>query len=208
MTAIYHITHIRNLPAILRDGYLWCDNECRARRPDAVGIAHAHIKQRRANRPVPLGRGGTLADYVPFYFAPRSPMLYAVHKGNVKDYNEGQEPILHLVAEAEEVAARNLPFVFTNGHAEMLTCTFYEQLADLDKVDWGIMKATFWNDSASDGARKWRRQAEFLAHQSFPVSLVKGIGVISKTQAVAVQRILAKLKIQIPVAARPLWYYQ
>jgi hypothetical protein len=207
MPAIYHITHIRNLPLILQHGCLWCDNEKAARQVSPVGIAHEHIKRRRAARIVPANRGGTLADYVPFYFAPRSPMLYTINRGNVEGYDEGQGPVLHLVSSTERVAESGLPFTFTNGHAEMVTSSFYEDLADLDKVDWEIMKATFWNDTPEDGTRKWRRQAEFLVHNQFPVELIAGIGVISNKIADSVKQILAETGHQIQVAARPNWYY-
>src|SRR4029079_3294236 len=97
MTLIYHITHVRNLPSILEQGGLWCDGEAARQDLCATEIAHDHIKQRRARMPVTVGPGGSLADYVPFYFAPRSPMLYAIHQGGVDFYSEGQEEVLHLV---------------------------------------------------------------------------------------------------------------
>ena len=156
---------------------------------------------------MPVSRGGTLADYVPFYFAPRSPMLYTINRGNVEGYQEGQGPVLHLVSSTERVTASGLPFTFTNGHAEMLTSSFYEYLTDLDKVDWEIMRTTIWRDTADDGTRKWRRQAEFLVHNRFPVELIAGIGVISNKIADSVKQILAETGHQIQVAARPNWYY-
>ena len=117
MTAIYHITHLRNLPNILKDGGLWCDHIVSEGNLAHVSIAHQHIKDRRAAKHVPVSAGGTLAEYVPFYFAPRSPMLYAIHRGNVIGYAEGQKPILHLVSSAEAVQKAKIPFAFTDGHA-------------------------------------------------------------------------------------------
>jgi hypothetical protein len=87
MTRVYHITHVQNLQSIIAHNGLWCDNSRQERELDTIGIAHDHIKQRRARRRVHLGAQGTLADYVPFYFAPRSPMLYAIHTGWVEGYN-------------------------------------------------------------------------------------------------------------------------
>lgn len=43
-------------------------------------IAHNTIQDRRAQTYVPCLPGGNPHDYVPFYFAPCSPMLYAAHK--------------------------------------------------------------------------------------------------------------------------------
>ena len=78
MTAIYHITHIDNLLRIIQAGGLWCDAECTQQGIQPVGIAYANLKDRRSRTRVPE-LGGVLADYVPFYFANRSPMLGAIH---------------------------------------------------------------------------------------------------------------------------------
>jgi len=68
-----------------------------------VSIAYQDIQERRSKIIVSCGPGGTLHDYVPFQFAPRSPMLYTINRGNVPGYLEGQKPLLHLVATIETV---------------------------------------------------------------------------------------------------------
>ena len=103
---------MRNLPSILQYGGLYCDNERLGTNLPSVGIAHNHIKERRARRGVTRANRGTLADYVPFYFAPRSPMLYSIGGGFVEGYADGEDPILHLVTSAEVVKAVGLPFTF------------------------------------------------------------------------------------------------
>jgi hypothetical protein len=61
-----------------------------------------------------------VADYVPFYFAPRSPMLYKLHKGGVPNYTNGQDPLVYLVSSAEAVAAGGASFVFSGGVARVV----------------------------------------------------------------------------------------
>lgn len=207
MTALYHITHIRNLALILQHGCLWCDNERVAQELGSVGIAHAHIKERRARRRVPLPPGGTLADYVPFYFAPRSPMLYAIHRGNVEGYDGSQASVLHLVTSAESVAESGLAYTFTNGHAEMMISDFYADLSHLDQIDWEIMRAIIWRDTNEDGDRKRRRQAEFLVHQCFPWPMITEIGVISSRVAEDVNSILDGHEHRPMVVVHRDWYY-
>jgi hypothetical protein len=207
MTAIFHITHIRNLPNILRNGGLWCDHTVSERNLAHVGIAHQHIKDRRAQKRVPCAPGGVVADYVPFYFAPRSPMLYVISRGGVADYAEGQRPILHLVTSAEIIQAANLPFVFSDGHAEMDISRFFTSLRDLDKIDWKIMSEKYWNDTDEDGDRKRRRQAEFLVHQFFPLTLFETIGVINRELANQVTALLQPLAQKPVVKIERTWYY-
>ena len=114
---IYHITHLGNLEGIIRAGGLAAKTLLQREQVDHVSIAYEHIQDRRARMRVACGPGGMLHDYVPFYFAPRSPMLYTIHRGNVPSFPEGQTPVLHLVADVDAVVAARLPYVFTDGHA-------------------------------------------------------------------------------------------
>lgn len=205
--AIFHITHFQNLAKILEDGCLWCDSERKNRNLATKGIAYTAIKLRRERREVPTSNQGVVADYVPFYFAPRSPMLCRIYKGEIENYSEGQDPIIHLVAKIKEVADAGLSFTFTNGHAEMLPTEFYESLEDLNNIDWDLMNSNFWFDKKEDMNRKWRRQAEFLVHNHFPVNLIKGIGVASEAIKTQVESILVQSGKTLKVAVLPNWYY-
>jgi hypothetical protein len=94
--AAYHITHASNIPVIASKGYLSCDSGCSRRGVVPVSIADQPIKAARTAWPVTRARGGTVADYVPFYLAPRSPMLYVISKGYVAGYSGGQAEVAHL----------------------------------------------------------------------------------------------------------------
>jgi hypothetical protein len=206
MTLIYHITHLRNLSSILEQGGLWCDGEATRRNLCAVGIAHGHIKERRTRLPVPVGPGGCLGDYVPFYFAPRSPMLYALNRGAVEHYERGQEEIVHLVSSVERVAEKKLAFAFSDGHAIMALSKFYDKLEDLSQIDWSLMKEKYWADTSEDPDRTRRRQAEFLVHGFFPWSGLLGIGAMTEAAAQRTLEILGPdpaLKVKV----KQDWYY-
>jgi hypothetical protein len=207
MTPIYHITHIDNLPKIIAAGGLWCDVERVKQQFECVGIAHQHIKERRAKRVVPRAAGGTLAQYVPFYFAPRSPMLYTIHCGNVAGYAGGQREVLHLVSSMEQAVQLGQPWTFTDGHAEMEFSTFYDDLAHLNEVNWEVMKSVYWNDTPSLPDRKRQRQAEFLVHRSFPWHAFHEIGVYDRTTAARVAEVVKESKHAPAVSVRLIWYY-
>lgn len=155
-----------------------------------------------------MAPGGCVGDYVPFYFAPRSPMLYAIHKGFVEGYNSGQSEVVHLVSSAEMVDEAGLHWVFSDGHAEMAPLTaFYNSLEHLDKIDWDVMKSIYWNDTDADPDRKRRRQAEFLVHNFFPWELITSIGVNDRTTAIHVNKALEKASHKPAVSAETSWYY-
>ena len=203
MTPIYHITHVRNLAGIIAERGLHCDRNAQARK--SVNIGHQHIKDRRLNRVVPIPPGHTVGDYVPFYFAPRSPMLYAISRGAVAGYQEGQAPVIYLCSSAEAVNQAGLQFVFTEGHAEMAYTDFFNDLNDLDKVDWALMRARYWHDTNDDPDRKRRRQAEFLIYNFFPWELVSYIGVYDRATAEGVGAIIKGGSPELGVELG--WYY-
>ncbi|MBD2563862.1 MULTISPECIES: type II toxin-antitoxin system toxin DNA ADP-ribosyl transferase DarT [Nostoc] len=207
-TSIYHITHIDNLPSILKSGGLIANSRLRQRQTNYLDIAHENIQDRRARTEVPCGAGGYLHDYVPFYFAPRSPMLYAIHKQNVDGYSGGQKPIIHLVSQIEAIENSEIAFAFTDGHGIMDYTDFYDDLYALSHViDWELMESKYWFDTPDDPNRKCKRQAEFLVHEFCHWNLIKEIGVINLTIQTQVREILQKFNIQTPINVYSNWYY-
>jgi hypothetical protein len=205
--AIFHITHVDNLPTIISNG-LGCDATASTAGVTRVDIGYSQIKERRARREVSRGPGGTLNDYVPFYFGARSPMLYTISQGNVPQYRDGQESIVHLQLDAEEIAVAGLPYVFTDGHAVIEISTFNDDLAEVaDHVDLELMHRRYWYDTLQDPDRMRRRQAEFLVHGSVPWTLVERIGVMTDACKVQVAAIVATAGHQPPIDVRPDWYY-
>lgn len=206
-TRILRITHIQNLAPFLASGSIASPNHSPLG-SSYTSIAHSNIQSRRSRKVVPVGPGGTLHDYVPFYFGARSPMLYANHRGYVSGNPNGQAPIIYLVAYAEDVAAAGLGFAFTDGHAEMAYTAFYDDLAYLPTLDWqSIYAAPWWNDTPQYPDRKRKKQSEFLVHEAFPLNLLREIAVLDDPQLRAVGQILAEAGITIPVQKRPDWYY-
>ncbi|MBU0511978.1 MAG: DUF4433 domain-containing protein [Chloroflexi bacterium] len=205
-TPIYHITHARNLPSIIENGGLLACNQLDQLGAKYESIAYQNIQDRRASTPVPLPPGGNLHDYIPFYFAPRSPMLYSINRGNVAGI-ENQRPIIHLVTHAQSVQEAGFEFVFTDGHGIMVFTEFFNQLDELNRVDWEIMEVRYWYDTIEDNDRKRRRQAEFLVYRFCPWELIVEIGVIHAKARDWVCRQLENQPHQPPVTVQRRWYY-
>ena len=207
MLEIFHITHVHNLPGIISNG-LVCDAMASSAGMTRVDIGYSQIKERRARRQVSLGPGGTLNDYVPFYFGPRSPMLYTISRGNVPQYQDGQEPIVHLRLDAEGIATAGLDFVYSDGHAVIEISTFHDDIAKVtDQVDLDLMSARYWYDTLEDPDRMRRRQAEFLVRGSVPWAFVDRIGVMTDACKVEVAGIMAMANHRPPIDVLPDWYY-
>jgi hypothetical protein len=136
-------------------------------------------------------------------------MLYSIGGGFVEGYKDGEDPILHLVTTAEAVAAAGLPYTFTDGHAELAVSDFFENLAEIaTKVDWPVMRLTYWNDTPEQPDRKRRRQAEFLVHHFAPWTLVQEIGVKTQAMKMHIEEILGASTHRPRVSVKRNWYYQ
>lgn len=198
--AIFHITHARNLPGIIKYGGLWSDAQRLARAIPNTNIGHLHIKERRLKRAVSNGGGGNLGDYVPFNFCPRSVMLFAVHKGH-QDYGGGQADIVHLVSSVSSAVATKRAFAFTDRHADLSHALYFDDLKDLGEVPWHVMDQKYWS------AVKEERQAEFLVRDFFEWSAVETIGVLNEEVARTVRVLIAGAPHVPAVTIHPDWYY-
>ena len=99
---IYHIVHVDRLASIVEDGCLWCDAEIARRSPAGTIIGMNQIKERRLTELVLRSHPGLhVGECVPFYFCPRSIMLYLIYQANHSelDYRGGQDHIVHLEAD-------------------------------------------------------------------------------------------------------------
>lgn len=200
--AVYHITHADNLVNIVREGRLWCDAQRIARSLANTNIGYSHIKARCMRHPVSVAAGGTLGNYVPFNFCPRSVMLYVVAQGH-ENYREGQQPIVHLVSSIETIQAASRPWFFTDRHADLMYANQFDTLDKLDGVDWSVMGKKYW----SDPEVKEKRQAEFLVHDWCPWEAIEAIGVIDQEIEARVVAAIAGAGHKPRVEVHRDWYY-
>ncbi len=200
--AIYHITHADNLANIIGEGRLWCDARRIARGLANTNIGYSHIKARRMRHPVMVAKGGMLGNYVPFNFCPRSVMLYVVSRGH-DNYQDGQQPIVHLVSSIDAVVATGRPWFFTNRHADLGYADQYDALEKLDEIDWSVMPVKYWNEAETEE----KRQAEFLVHDWCPWSAVETIGVINQDIAAQVEAAIVGAAHKPRVEVHRDWYY-
>ena len=178
---IYHIVHVDRLPSIISDGCLWSDSESIRRRSPGSTIGMNKIKDRRLKE-LPLNSYPDLnvGDCVPFYFCPRSIMLYIIYCANHPDldYRGGQEPIVHLEADLYDSVhwanQNGKRWAFTLSNAGSRYFEDRNDLSRLNEIDWTAVQASRWQN-CQEG-----KQAEFLMAQSFPWQLVNRIGVHSQ----------------------------
>jgi hypothetical protein len=217
-TPIFHITPIDNLASIARAGALLCKTAAVTQGLAIANIAYEHIQGRRAVRAIPIAPGGTLHNYVPFYFAPRSPMLLTIDRGNVPGCDYRQDDIVHMVAHAQTIRDDGHRFVFSDVHAALDIAQFFDDLGHLREIDWGIFfeppllggYCKYWNNrpqSRRHVRRQESRQAEFLVHQRVPIGAISLIGVRTAEGEARIRAALAGAGWEPELRIEPAWYY-
>lgn len=186
---------------ILKQGCLWSDAKRIELSLANQNIGYDHIKQRRLIRPVSVAAGGTIGQYVPFNFCPRSVMLFVVHKGH-DDFRGGQERVLHLISNVETIRLTNEHCFFTDIHADL---DYAEQIDDFDRINEldinRIINEKYWQEF------KEEKQAEFLAFESVQWQNIRQIGVQTQSIADEVAALLQRSEHKPEVVVQPTWYY-
>ncbi len=205
---IYHIVHVDRLASIVEDGCLWCDAEIARRSPAGTIIGMNQIKDRRLTELVLRSHPGLhVGECVPFYFCPRSIMLYLIYQANHPglSYRGGQDPIVHLEGDLrrtiEWANEQGLRWAYTTSNAGAYYFKDRCDLGQLDEIDWDAVQARNWQQ------HKEGKQAEFLIEQQFPWELVSRIGVRSEKTYREVTRSLRSAQHRPQLEIRADWYY-
>lgn len=92
-------------------------------------------------------------------------------------------------------------WAFSDRHAELAHALHYDDLAQLDEVNWQVMDEKYWSEV------KEERQAEFLVREFFPWPAITEVGVMSKAVQRKVSALIATAADAPPVTIRQKWYY-
>lgn len=210
---VYHIVHTDRLHSIVNDGFLWSDEKVRIRNSSGTTVGMKNIKDRRLITHLDSHPGLAVGACVPFYFCPRSVMLYLLHRGNHAEitFQGGQAPIVHLVFDMNECISwaneHSLRWAFTLSNASSSYFEDRSQIANLHEINWQAITARKWSGNGVSRSIKEGKQAEFLVENRLPWELVKEIGVLNNAKGYEVARMLAPHHHKPTVKIMPEWYY-
>lgn len=203
---IFRITHVKNLPWVLENG-LYCANS-RMRDPNFIPIGNHDLIVKRVHQEVRVGPGGTLADYVPFYFTPWSPMQMNILTGhNVRQRRP--EEVGFVVTSLPKLEAADVRYVVSDRHAYVRWAEFAEgreRLASL--VPWDSLRARNFKWDPENPEAFERYQAEALVYEHLPVEAILGLACYTEAIKSALDRSLAQRGIELPTAVRKDWYFR
>ena len=170
---VYRITHIKNIPHILKYGITHRDSL--NKNPKFKNIGDVSLIDTRSNKTVYVDNGEydpdtkstsiKLGDFIPFYFGIRMPMLYVTQiGGNFVESPTPAEDIIYLVCHIYKIISNCRGFYFTDGHTTDMLTTFYDkdkinELVEI--IDWDAIKALYWGGDENLNLKR-KKQAEFL----------------------------------------------
>lgn len=175
----FRIVHIDNIPHILKYGFV------HRKGSDAcscyIPIGDSTVINTRTNKR--LKDGSCLSDYIPFYFGPRSPMLYNIQHGYGFLEKRSPQEIVYCVLVIQTIIDSNLECIFTDGHALDSASKFYDKkdLGRLDEiVKYEDVYSRFWFNQDFLDDRKRRKEAELLFKDNVPQQYIKGFVVFNE----------------------------
>lgn len=202
---IWRIIHRENLPWILNNG-LHCRNSNK-QDPHYVNIGSEELIDKRSHRMVPIDPGGTLSDYVPFYFTPFSPMMYNIKTGYGGIRKRTNEEIVIMVSSLRRVHQLGLPFVFTDRHAYPQLAQYFDDLDQLATIDWPLLQKRDFSRNPDDPEKVERYQAEALVHRHVPMAALHGVVCYSEEIRSKIRQQVADHGLVLDVRAIPGWYF-
>lgn len=192
--------HIENIPHILAQGFVHKDSLFASSSYVAIGdqsLINARNQKKVAGR--------TISEYIPFYFGPRSPMLYRIQTGYNVTQRHPQE-IVYCVLKLETIIASPLQYIFTDGHANSAITSIYgpDQLSQIDTIiSYDDIYASQWS-TETDTDLKRRKEAELLFIDEVPPSYITGYIVYNRE---AKQQLLQYGLPESKVIVKPEYYY-
>jgi len=144
---LYHMTHKKNLPYILKHGLL-CHEDAHDSGYNKKNIANSDVIARRERKIDPI-YNQLVINYVPFYFRIKNPMLFVKRAIQDDIVILCYDPSLLLKEET----------IFTDGNAASDNTKFFNDISNLNKLNWECLNARYWHDFP-DGKRE--KMAEVL----------------------------------------------
>jgi hypothetical protein len=203
---LFRITHADNLPWLLANG-LHAANSGKID-PNFIAIGNPDLISNLARRLVPISPGGTLADYVPFYFIPKTPMLLNIKSGYGGITQRSNDEIVILLSSWQAMAKAGVRLVFTDRHAYTATAKWSANPDDLaEMIDWDILCRHDFARSDNYPDKMERYQAEALAYRHVPPAALLGIGCVGATGNARIEAQIRSAGLSLQAFIRPNWYF-
>lgn len=203
---MFRLVHIQNIPHILRYGIV--ESNSINRNPDYVSIGDNTMIEARREQKIPK-TSKRIGDFIPFYFGPRSPMLYTIQHGYNDVTRRRPEDLVYCVIRIDDIIHSGLSGYFTDGHARNVRTKFYSIEQQLENIDHlisyeDIFRDKWGNNDDNSGEWKRRKSAELLLEEDLPPSFICGFVVYNNQ---AKQKLLSFGIEPEKIEIRPSYYF-
>ena len=161
MDFLYHVTHVKNLDKIAKDGLLY---RSLVQPNEPVDISNEEVQNIRKQKRDPI-YNKELHDYVPLFFRTKNPMLYRLR--------ERRNALAVLCIDLNILEREKT--IFTDGNAASHNTKFFASLEHLENLDWECLDAHYWTEFGEDSNRK--RSAEVLVYKKIPQRSIMEVAV-------------------------------
>ena len=198
----FRMVHIDNITHILKYGIVKANSP--NANPNYMPIGDRLVIEKRNTRI--LSSLQKIGEFIPFYFGPRSPMLYVIQHGYNGVKRIEAEQIVYCVIRLDDIIKDRIECCFTDGHVlSSLTQVFHANcLMNVnDYVKYSDVFASRWDDDG-DLDLKRRKEAELLLQNDLPSQYIRGFVVYNEK---AKQSLLSMGIEEKKVVVRPSFYF-
>lgn len=192
--SLFYITHIENVPSILKNGIL-SHGLVETQKVPFTPIYDSGIVSNRKAKATP--ERASLWEYANLYFQPRNPMMYrVVHEKTTKD----------LAVIGVKPSVLQLPHVMvTDGNAANNPTRFFKASEGLKVIElqWPVIQAEYWNDL--DGS-SCKIMSECLVPDSIPADHIHTVYVADHDAKNRVAGLVGPTT--IPVVPEPNFFFK
>jgi hypothetical protein len=183
-----------------------CCRNASVQDPNYRTIGNPELIDKRQRRSVPIPPGGTLSDYIPFYFTPYTPMMLNIKTGRGVTKVPNEDVVI-FVSSLRRLRETGRSFLFTDRHAYLVNAEFYDDMDDLDKIDWAILQNRDFKRDQDDPGKLERYQAEALVHDHLPVESFLGIACYTEQVKNSLNLMVSDGGMQLQVVKQTGWYF-
>lgn len=194
---LFRMVHYQNVPYILEHGM--CCREHPKADPNYINIGHRQLISDRHQFEIPIPGAGFLGEYVPFYFAGHTPMLFLIMNGLQGVERRKQEDIVFVKTSFERIQSLKLDYLFTDKNAKIKVASFYQSEEDFEQLRWDVIKDRVWRNTESDLSRKDCKQAEFLVKNHVPAEAIEALIVKTTRRKEELGELIVASKVEIPI---------
>jgi O-acetyl-ADP-ribose deacetylase (regulator of RNase III) len=193
----YYISHINNLPSILRYGIL-SHRQVEKQGFPFTRVYNPEIVANREARLTPAGK--SLWDYANVYFQPRNPMLYKV----ISEIEKRDVVIIGVSPQILDTEGA----LISLGNAASTLSPILDVESGIETISdeyWSIINSDWWK--TEDGTKR-KIMAECLIPTQIPPTQLHSIYVINQAVAEKIRPILKNYSLQLSVVVEPHMFFQ